>query len=142
MSWRIDAHKITKGFYVKKKRRKVSVHCKSCEQMETSLSSYGLRLARFSRPLFSFYLQLMNYDTSSTGIFYCRIIILLCSVVGLLVSPRFPTTMIVVEVVGWEVQNLNRPLIYTDIDSIHSGLYNPEIDICSKISQIYFFRII
>ena len=46
---------------------------------------------------------------------------------GLLVSPRFPITTIVVEVVGWEVQNLNRPLIYTDIDLIHSGLYNPEI---------------
>ena len=75
----------------------------------------------------------MNYDTSSTGIFYCRIIILLCHVVGLLVSPRFPTTTIVAEVVGWEVQNLNRPLIYTDIDLIHSGLYNPEIDICSKM---------
>ena len=75
----------------------------------------------------------MNYDTSSAGIFYCRIIILLCHVVGLLVSPRFPTTTIVAEVVGWEVQNLNRPLIYTDIDLIHSGLYNPEIDICSKM---------
>ena len=47
---------------------------------------------------------------------------------GLLVSPQFPTTTIVMEVVGWEVQNLNRPLIYTDIDLIHSGLYTTEID--------------
>ena len=75
----------------------------------------------------------MNYDTSSTGIFYCRIIILLWRVVGLLVSPRFPTTTIVVEVVGREVQNLNRPLIYTDIDLIHSGLYNTEINICFEM---------